>query len=46
MAAANEFQGVFFCGPKYIGMELADRCKVMSTHSQQKVSWEFIGEVF
>lgn len=38
--------GVFFCGPKYVGMELADRCKVMSTHSDQEVTWEFIGEVF
>lgn len=37
--------GVFFCGPKYVGMELSDRCKEMSMR-KKGVQWEFIGEVF
>ncbi|CCG82319.1 Putative uncharacterized protein [Taphrina deformans PYCC 5710] len=37
--------GVFFCGPKYVGMEISDRCKEMSLR-RRKVQWEFIGEVF
>lgn len=38
--------GVFFCGPKYVGMELSDRCVAMTARATRKVSWTFVGEVF
>ncbi len=40
--------GVFFCGPKYIGMEIADRCAMLSASNvgKRQVTWEFISEVY
>ena len=38
--------GVFFCGPKYVGMELSDRCKTLTAEGKSRVQWDFIGEVF